>query len=67
MSPVRVAERFSTASGRFSDGGWGAPGVPQPDIHAQKITAIAAQPFRRNELIAISLMEQPHSNAALSS
>jgi hypothetical protein len=29
-SPVRDAVRFTTGSGNLSEGGMGAPGVPQP-------------------------------------
>ena len=40
------------------DGGWGAPGVPQLDSHAENTIATPAQVFRSNELIALSLMER---------
>ncbi len=40
--PTRVAERSVTRSGRLSDGGCGAPGVPHPERHAHRDTISAA-------------------------
>jgi hypothetical protein len=33
--PLRVADRLSTATGRRSDGGWGAPGAAHPAARAR--------------------------------
>ena len=53
--PLRTAERSATRSGRSSEGGWGAPGVPHPVIHADMTIPKTAQPARLNVLIALSV------------
>jgi len=50
--PARTAVRSPTGSGKLSDGGWGAPGVPHPGIRVQSASTKMAQAFRSNELIA---------------
>ena len=55
--PDRVAERSPTGSGKFSDGGWGAPGVPHPGKRMTKLSASANQLFRGSKTIAVSLIE----------
>jgi len=55
--PDRVAERSPTGSGKFSDGGCGAPGVPHPGKNMSKLSASANQPCRGSKTIGVSLME----------
>ena len=45
-SPVRLAERSLTGSGRLSDGGKGAPGVPQPTRALNATSAATAMAHR---------------------
>ncbi len=40
--PVRAAVRFSTGSGSLSEGGMGAPGVPQPAASSAAVRLKAA-------------------------
>jgi len=56
--PARVAAKSVTGSGKFSDGGCGAPGVPHPETKAHSPTVSAAHAIRSDEIIAFSLMER---------
>jgi hypothetical protein len=55
--PARVADRSPTASGRFKEGGCGAPGVPHAASRAHRPNPSTAQHLRPSEIIAVSLMD----------
>jgi hypothetical protein len=57
--PVRIAAKSSTGSARFSDGGCGALGVPQPESTAHNTIANPSQAFRSIDFIAFQSTGAP--------
>jgi hypothetical protein len=54
-SPVRVAARSLTCTGKFKDGGSGDPGIPHPASKAPKLANPAIHTLPRTQVIAISV------------
>jgi hypothetical protein len=48
--PARLADKSPTTVGRFSEGGCGAPGVPQPASTPHIASPRAPQSFRPKEI-----------------
>jgi hypothetical protein len=60
--PALVADKSVTGSGRFSDGGCGAPGVPQPASQMPASNPAPAHAVRLSKLIDPSLTNGAHGH-----